>query len=357
MNENNEKEEQHYILKEQKRGKYLFHRCQSANLLQKYVDQINKIKKEYKQSPKIYSNKFRNLNIKKDLDKLPNSIDNHNINNSIRKIKHLKKSSINFYSTTTNRIEEKFKKKKKFVRSNSAYVSLKKKKIFFNDELKPKGLDIYNSIFNNEEIFKNNLKQYQKNNEKKIENLSSHNIEKIMNYKKYTSDNVFNQNKDNKSFNDNMKLLHSKSQSDIFFIKDQKDNLKFKIKRKPLNYSVLFESSNEKKEEKNQIGLINHNSIKYYIYNPSKKSFTKTKDEITHNSLLKKPGFKQALISKYLENKNSGKTANQKYNIFYNYNKNIFHKNKEILSQYSDTYKSYRNLSDWPFKKKMKLNE
>ena len=112
MNENNEKEEQHYILKEQKRGKYLFHRCQSANLLQKYVDQINKIKKEYKQSPKIYSNKFRNLNFKKDLDKLPNSIDNHNINNSIRKIKHLKKSSINFYSTTTNRIEEKFKKKK-----------------------------------------------------------------------------------------------------------------------------------------------------------------------------------------------------------------------------------------------------
>ena len=37
-----------------------------------------------------------------------------------------------------------------------------------------------------------------------------------MNYKKNIYNNIFNQNKDNKSFNDNMGLLHSKSQSDIF---------------------------------------------------------------------------------------------------------------------------------------------
>ena len=63
-------EEPNYILKEQRRGKYIFHRCQSANLFQKYVNQINKIKQELKQSPKLFSNKFRNEIFQQELNKI-----------------------------------------------------------------------------------------------------------------------------------------------------------------------------------------------------------------------------------------------------------------------------------------------
>ena len=168
-----------------------------------------------------------------------------------------------------------------------------------------------------------------------------------MNNEKIYFENFFTKNKDNKELNEQLKLLHSKSQSDIFFLKEPKDNLIIP-NNKPLNYNVLFESISKISDEKIQPGIINHNSIEYLIYNPSKKSFTKTLKEISNKSLFKNPSQKQGLISKFL---NKRIFENEQYNIFYNYHSGVFHKTKELCSKYVDIIKTSKGLSGWPFKK------
>ncbi len=346
MNKKKNNEEVNYILKEQRRGKYIFHRCQSANLLQKYVNQINKIKQEFKQSPKLYSNKFRNEIIQQELNKIKSTSDDNFKKNKF-KIKSLNNTSIDFEMKSPKNNSSEKNKKIKISRPSTAISSLIKAKRLFKDKFKPIGYNRYNEIYTSSEIFKNSLKNFEICNENKLHNLSSYNIEKIMNNEKTFFKNFFTKNKDNKELNEQLKLLRSKSQSDIFFLKEPNDNLIIPNK-KPLNYNVLFESFSKISDEKIQPGLINHNSIKYLIYNPSKKSFTQTLDEITNKSLFKNPAQKQGLISNYLTNRNFD---NEQYNYFYNYHSGVFHKTKELCSKYVDIIKTNKGLSGWPFKK------
>ena len=339
-------EEPNYILKEQRRGKYIFHRCQSANLFQKYVNQINKIKQEFKQSPKLYSNKFRNEIIQQELNKIKSTSDDNFKKNKF-KIKSLNNTSIDFEMKSPKNNSSEKNKKIKISRPSTAISSLIKAKRLFKDKFKPIGYNRYNEIYTSLEIFKNSLKNFEICNENKLHNLSSYNIEKIMNNEKTFFKNFFTKNKDNKELNEQLKLLHSKSQSDIFFLKEPKDNLIIP-NNKPLNYNVLFESISKISDEKIQPGIINHNSIEYLIYNPSKKSFTKTLKEISNKSLFKNPSQKQGLISKFLNKRNF---ENEQYNIFYNYHSGVFHKTKELCSKYVDIIKTSKGLSGWPFKK------
>ena len=346
MNKKKNNEEVPYILKEQRRGKYIFHRCQSAKLFQNYVNQINKIKQELKQSPKLFSNKFRNEIIQQELNKIRTTSDDTLKKNKF-KIKSLHNTSCDFeMKTSKNNFSEK-NKKIKISRPSTAISSLLKRNRLFKDKFKPNGYNKYNDIYTSSEIFKNNLKNYEISNENKVHNLSSYNIEKIMNDEKTLFENFFIKNKNNKELNEQLKLLHSKSQSDIFFLKEPKDNLIIPNK-KPLNYNVLYESISKISDDNIQPGLINHNSIKYLIYNPSKKSFTKTLEEISNKSLFKNPAQKQGLISKFLNKRNFD---NKQYNYFYNYDSRIFHKTKELCSKYVDIIKTNKGLTGWPFKK------
>ena len=341
-------EEPNYILKEQRRGKYIFHRCQSANLFQKYVNQINKIKQELKQSPKLFSNKFRNEIFQQELNKIKKK-SKDNFKKQKFKIKNVNNNSIDIEVNKLNNTSS-FSEKKtkiKISRPSTAITSFIKTKRLFNDRFKPIGFNKYNEVLTSSEIFKNTLKNFEKSNENKFHNLSSYNIEKIMNNEKIYFENFFTKNKDNKELNEQLKLLHSKSQSDIFFLKEPKDNL-IDPNNKPLNYNVLFESISKISDEKIQPGIINHNSIEYLIYNPSKKSFTKTLKEISNKSLFKNPSQKQGLISKFLNKRNF---ENEQYNIFYNYHSGVFHKTKELCSKYVDIIKTSKGLSGWPFKK------
>ena len=331
-----------YISQEQKRSKYVTHRVHPTPTLLLYT---------CKQSPKISSERLRSEKIKIE-EKKENpplkvnnnktvSLKNENLNIQKRRIQS---------AAPTNRVRG----KKKLARPNSTInifnkrvldfekskmirPSTSKPKICCNDRYKPKNFEIYQKVTKDPKLYERSLSQIFSTKIIKNKNLSSQEL-------------YFEHQEDDNSIQQ-QNLYCPQLKSDIFFQKEKKAT---NISSQQNQFSTVFESNSQwaPQTKSNQLSMINHESIKYYIYNPGAKANNLTKIEIIEKTSKKNPNAKNQILGDFLnQTRNFANKENKEYLKFYNTNKNCFRKTKNICTSFGDLYGQYKPLCDFPFKK------
>ncbi len=295
-----------YMTKEQPRGKYIKHRVRSDNFINKYVKKINEanncIKKQTDGisgilSPKVSNGVYRNEIIFR--NKINNSMEQaktHDIlkiklknNNEIKIINNIKKNiNKSQIITSDNNNINNIKNKpilnienKKFIprplssfplKSKSSLNITKKKDIY-----KPLNLTNKDNLLKDPQYYVLLKKNLNIAKQLKNHNLSSKNIENFFKKNEDINLKIINIEKAKK-------LFLSKTQSDIFFLKEANKNFRNDIFNRRIkntkNYLSLFENKSLLITSKKKISLINHSSIKYDIINPGIKGIFLTKEEI-----------------------------------------------------------------------------
>ena len=293
------------MTKEQPRGKYLEHKKRPANLIDKYVKKISEINNCIKKqigingilSPKVSNEVYRDeilfRNKKNNLIEEAKTHDAFKIklknNNEIKIINNIKNNTnktqiISSVDNNTNNLKNKsnlnIENKKIIPRPFSSFplkskssINITKKK----DIYKPFNLTSKENLLNDPQYYKLLKKNLNFSKQLKKQNLSSKNIENFLKNNEDINLNI-------KNIEKTKKLFLSKTQSDIFFLKDTNKNFvnnifKRRIKICKDNLS-FFENKNFSILPKKKISLINHSSIKYDIINPGIKGLFLTKEEI-----------------------------------------------------------------------------
>ena len=325
-----------YISQEQPRSKYVTHRLHIPLPLLLYSNI---------QSPKISTERLRNDNIK---------IGNPNKSVEIVTIKKEKKIN----RTQSARLIKPKAQNKKMSRPHSAMNLLSnnkkymlytkeeikgipstREKIKGSDRYKPKDFEKFNSCIINKKLYERALKQRESTKELKKRNLSS--------YELYFDNNSEELHQSQPS---HIHYLQDKQKSDIFFFNDtNKDKKEEKVNTK--QFYSNFDSKSEWEPKKNELSMINHESVKYYIYNPGAKTNFITKEEVVNQCNKKIPTARNQILGDYINQTQSASSkVNKEYIKYYNSNKNCFRTKKNLCNQYGDLYCKYKPLFEWPHK-------
>jgi hypothetical protein len=160
--------------------------------------------------------------------------------------------------------------------------------------------------------------------------------------------------------NFNQRNQTKNSNSDIFMLKNDNDNLnkcgeKYLFKTINNVYDTSTRSNSEWKDKNIYDNLLNHSSRTYHMLNPDIKNISKTKQDIMNEATSYNPIYRQKSLCEFIDlNRVGVPNPNKAYLNAAKTSKNPFARNTNICAAYNDIYGGYRNLCDKPFDKNIK---